>query len=50
LTSAARRGVDLLAEEEAAREAKAREITVDKLIERYLARRVAGRCRRRDWP
>ena len=45
LTSAARRGVDLLAEEEEAREAKAREITVEQLIERYVARRVAGRLK-----
>jgi integrase len=45
LTSAARRGVDLLAEQEAAREAQAREITVGRLIERYLARRVAGRLK-----
>jgi hypothetical protein len=45
LTSAARRGVDLLAEEEAAREARAREITVGQLVERYVARRVAGRLK-----
>jgi integrase len=45
LTSAARRGVDLIAEEEEAREAKAREITVKLLIERYLARRVVGRLK-----
>jgi integrase len=45
LTSAARRGVDLLVEEEEAREAKAREITVEQLIERYVARRVTGRLR-----
>jgi integrase len=45
LTSAARRGVDLLAAEEAAREARAREITVGQLVERYVARRVAGRLK-----
>jgi integrase len=45
LTSAARRGVDLLAEEEEAREAKAREITAEQFIERYVARRVAGRLK-----
>ena len=45
LTSAARRGVDLLAEEAEAREAKAREITVEKLIERYVDRRVTGRLK-----
>jgi integrase len=45
LTSAARRGVDLLAEEEVAREARAHEITVGQLVERYVARRVAGRLK-----
>jgi hypothetical protein len=45
LTSAARRGVDLLAEEAEAREAKAREITVEKLIERYVDRKVRGRLK-----
>jgi hypothetical protein len=45
LTSAARRGVDLLADEEQAREARAREITVEQFIERYVARRVAGRLK-----
>jgi integrase len=45
LTSAARRGLDLLVEEEEAREAKAREITVEQLIGRYVARRVTGRLR-----
>ena len=45
LTSAARRGVDLLAGEEEAREAKASEITVGQLVERYVARRVTGRLR-----
>jgi integrase len=45
LTSAARRGVDLLAEEEKAREARAAELAVEQLIERYVARRVTGRLK-----
>ena len=45
LTSAARQGVDLVARELDARDAKARAITVDKLVELYLARRVIGRLR-----
>jgi integrase len=45
LTSAARQGRDLLAEEEETRKAKASEITVEELIKRYVKRRVAGRLR-----
>src|SRR3984957_20087425 len=45
LTSAARGGRDLIGEEGEAREAAASRITVDKLIELYLRRRVVGRLR-----
>jgi integrase len=45
LTGAARQGLDLIAQEFEAREAKARSVTVGKLIEVYLARRVVGRLR-----
>ena len=42
LTSAARGGRDLIAEEEDARGAAASRITVEKLIDLYLRRRVVG--------
>ncbi len=45
LTSAARTGRDLLAEEAEVRTAAAARITVEKLIELYVRRRVAGRLR-----
>ena len=45
LTSAARGGRDLVAEEEDARGAAASRITVEKLIDLYLRRRVVGRLR-----
>ena len=45
LTSAARSGRDLIGEEEDARGAAASRITVEKLIELYLRRRVVGRLR-----
>jgi integrase len=45
LTSAARQGVDLIAQELEAREAKARSMTLGKLIDRYLECRVVGRLR-----
>jgi integrase len=45
LTGAARKGRDLIAEEEAAREAKARAMTIASLIDLYLARRVTDRLR-----
>ena len=45
LTSAARGGRDLIGEEGEARDAAASRITVEKLIELYLRRRVAGRLR-----
>ena len=45
LTSAARSGQDLVAEEEDARGAAASRITVEKLIDLYLRRRVVGRLR-----
>ena len=45
LTSAARSGRDLVAEEEDARGAAASRITVEKLIDLYLRRRVVGRLR-----
>jgi integrase len=45
LTSAARGGRDLIAEEEDARGAAASRITVEKLIDLYLRRRVVGRLR-----
>ena len=45
LTSAARTGRDLIAEEEESRAAAATRLTVDKLIELYLRRRVTGRLR-----
>jgi integrase len=45
LTSAARGGRDLIAEEEDAREAAASRITVEKLIDLYVRRRVSGRLR-----
>src|SRR6516165_3154899 len=45
LTSAARAGRDLVAEEEERRAAAASRLTVQKLIELYLRRRVTGRLR-----
>ena len=45
LTSAARGGRDLIAEEEDARGATASRITVEKLIDLYLRRRVVGHLR-----
>ena len=45
LTSAARGGRDLIADENQAREAAASRITVEKLIDLYLRRRVIGRLR-----
>ena len=45
LTSAARSGRDLVAEEEDARGAAASRATVEKLIDLYLRRRVVGRLR-----
>jgi integrase len=45
LTSAARTGRDLIAEEEESRAAAATRLTVDKLTELYLRRRVTGRLR-----
>jgi integrase len=45
LTSAARGGRDLIAEEDEDREAAASRITVEKLIDLYLRRRVIGRLR-----
>jgi integrase len=45
LTSAARGGRDLIAEEDEARAAAASRITVEKLIDLYLRRRVFGRLR-----
>jgi integrase len=45
LTTAAREGRDLIAAEEEAQEAKARVMTVGKLKELYLVRRVRGRLR-----
>lgn len=45
LTSAARAGRDLIAEEEESRAAAASRLTVEKLIDLYVRRRVAGRLR-----
>jgi integrase len=45
LTSAARSGRDLVGEEREARDAAASRITVEKLIDLYLRRRVVGRLR-----
>jgi integrase len=45
LTSAARTGRDLIAEEDDSRTAAASRITVEKLIEQYVRRRVTGRLR-----
>src|SRR5215510_3060921 len=45
LTSAARAGRDLIAEEDESRAAVASRINVEKLIELYVRRRVAGRLR-----
>ena len=45
LTGAARQGVDLIADEAEEREAKARAMTLGKLVDLYLARRVTGRLR-----
>jgi hypothetical protein len=45
LTSAARAGRDLIAEEEESRAAAASRLTIEKLIELYVRRRVAGRLR-----
>ena len=45
LTSAARAGRDQIAEEEESRAATASRLTVEKLIELYVRRRVAGRLR-----
>ena len=48
LTSAARTGRDLLGEEAEVRTAAAARITVEKLIELYIQRRVAGRLAHRQ--
>ena len=45
LTGAARQGRDLIAEERQARETRARAISLEKLMDLYLARRVSGRLR-----
>ena len=45
LTSAARAGSDLIAKEEESRAAAEKRLTVEKLIEVYVRRRVAGRLR-----
>ena len=45
LTSAARTGRDLIAEEEESRDAAASRLTVQQLIELYVRRRVTGRLR-----
>ena len=45
LTSAARSGRDLIGEQEDAREAAASRISVEKLIDLYVRRRVSGRLR-----
>ena len=45
LTSAARAGRDLIAEEAESRAAAASRLTIEKLIELYVRRRVAGRLR-----
>jgi integrase len=45
LTSAARAGCDLLAEEEAARLAEAARVSIASVIDGYVRRRVAGRLR-----
>jgi integrase len=45
LTSAARAGRDLIADEEESQAAAASRLTVEKLIELYVRRRVAGRLR-----
>jgi len=45
LTSAARTGRDLMAEEEENRAVEATRLTVEKLVELYVRRRVAGRLR-----
>jgi integrase len=45
LTSAGRQGVDLIAQEQEARETKAKAITIEKLAALYLARSVRGRLR-----
>jgi integrase len=45
LTSAARRGVDLIAQEREADEAKARSMTLGKLNDLYIERRIVGRLR-----
>lgn len=45
LTSAARKGQDLIAVEAEEREAKARAMTLGKLVDLYIARRVTGRLR-----
>ena len=45
LTKNGRQGVDLIAQEVVAREAKARAMTLGALIDLYLARRVTGRLR-----
>jgi hypothetical protein len=45
LTSAARAGRDLIAEEEESRVAAASRLTVENLIELYVRRRIAGRLR-----
>ena len=45
LVKAARKGKDLIADEEADREAKARAMTLRKLVDLYIARRVTGRLR-----
>ena len=45
LTSAARTGRDFIAEEEESRAAAEKRLTVEKVVELYVRRRVAGRLR-----
>src|ERR1700722_7367351 len=45
LTSAARQGRDLIAEEEAVREERTQSYSVERLISEYMRRRVTGRLR-----
>jgi integrase len=45
LTSAARQGRDLLAEEDEAKDAEGQQITIEKLVGLYLRRRISGRLR-----
>jgi hypothetical protein len=50
LTTAARSGRDLIGEEDGARQAAASRITVEKLIDLYVRRRVFGRLRTAKTP